>query len=529
MASVKRQLSSRLNLLVLLLLLVPIVPSNSFPSIKAATGASIPAFHDTLLAGASGTMLDVAWTPDGRILVPMQSGQLRIYAADDTLLTTAALNLFSVTCTDDERGIGGIAVHPNFASNHYIYVYYTYKKFGTCNQSETNGPVNRLSRFALSNTNTVDPASERVLLDTPPLPTSMHNAGDVKFGKDGNLYVTVGDGGTACCSSHPDWPSDPGVLFGKILRVTDSGGIPPTNPFVGAGTARCNVNGVPPSGSPPATKCQEVYAVGLRNPFRFAFDPNSSEVRFFINDVGEDTWEEIDQGQAAADYGWPQREGPCAQGSTTDCNPPPPGVTGPVYWYGHNVTINSNSCTAITGGAFVPKGVWPGIMDDSYLYVDFICGQVWQLIPNGEGGFVRSEFFTLEPTGPVSMRFGPYGTSQALFYVTYNGQLHRIAYTGFTNENFRMDWSDYDNNGVVTLQDIASAVLFYDHSSNYWDLNRNGRVDISDVATAALLYGRSFQVEPYPGQGLLPGTVDPSWKPSCGQLPQPDQAYCNNT
>ncbi len=471
-------------------------------------------------------MLDVAWTPDGRILIPMKNGQLRVYASDATLLASAALNLSGVLCTGDERGIGGIAVHPNFATNHYIYVYYTYKKFGTCNDSETDGPVNRLSRFILSNTNTVDPASELVLLDTPPLPTSMHNAGDLKFGKDGNLYVTVGDGGSACCSSHPEWPRDPGALFGKILRVTDSGSIPTDNPFTGPGTARCNLNGVPPSGSPQGTKCQEVFAMGLRNPFRFAFDPNSAVTRFFINDVGEDSWEEIDQGQVGVDYGWPDREGPCVQGSTTDCGPPPPGVTNPIYWYGHDVSVNGNPCTSITAAAFVPKGIWPSIMDDSYLFADFICGQMWQLTPNGQGGFVQSDFFTVASTGPVSMRFGPYGTSQALYYVTYNGQFHRITYTGLTPENFRMDWSDYDNDGKVVLQDIAAAALYYSKPSVYWDLNMNGKVDIADVATAAFYYNNQFQLTPYPGQGLPPGTVDPSWKTVCVQLPQPDQNYC---
>ena len=115
-----------------------------------------------------------------------------------------------------------------------------------------------------------------------------------------------------------------------MLRVTTSGGIPPDNPFQGANSARCNATGRSPAG----TICQETYAWGLRNPFRLAFDPNAAGTRFFINDVGQNTWEEIDDGKAGADYGWNVREGHCATNSTTDCGAPPAGMTNPIFDYG---------------------------------------------------------------------------------------------------------------------------------------------------------------------------------------------------
>ncbi len=510
-------------------LVSPAVPLHS----RAITNAALPPdFADTIVMTLANLM-DMAWTPDGRLLIPTKLGQLRIFA-DNILLPTPALDLSPLLCTDNERGLGGIAVHPGFATNHYVYLYYTFKKFGTCQQSETDGPVNRLSRFILSDNNTVNPVNEQVLLDTPPLPTNMHNGGDLKFGKDGNLYITVGDGGSACCSSHSDWPADPSVVLGKILRLTDSGGIPVGNPYTGTGTARCNQDGLPPLGSPPGTKCQEVYAKGLRNPFRFAFDPNIASVHFFINDVGENTWEEVDKGQAGADYGWPLREGPCAVDSATECGPPPAGLTNPIQWYGHNVTVAGIGCSAITGAAFVPTGYWPTTYNNAYLFADWGCGQVWALRPDGSGGYLKSEFANLQPLTPVSMRFGPYGTGIALYYVTLDsgGQLRRITYTGnpppqALARNFKLDWADYDNDGSVTIVDVASAALFFNMPSRYWDYNLDGKDDIVDVASVALLYNLAFPATPYPGQGLPPGTMDRSWNTMCGQLPSPDQNYCN--
>ncbi len=492
-----------------------------------------PDFNDTLVTSVSSPT-ELAWTPDGRMLIASKNGQLRVYA-NATLLPTPALNLSSISCTDNERGLEGVAVHPSFSSNRYIYLYYTFQKFGTCTDSETDGPVNRLSRFTLPNTNVISTASELVLLDTPPLPTNMHNGGDLAMGKDGNLYVTVGEGGTACCSSNPGWAEDPGVVFGKILRLTDNGGIPPDNPFTGPGTARCNIDGVPPPSFPSGTKCQEVYAMGLRNPFRFAFDPNYPGVRFFINDVGEDTWEEVDQGQAGADYGWPIREGPCVQGSIDNCGPPPPGITKPIYWYGHNVTVNGNGCGAITGAAFVPNGIWPGSLNGAYLFADFICGQIGALTPNSQQSYSEVDFATVETIGLTSMRFGPYGLTQALYYTTFasGGQIRRIAYTGAANlaaliRDFREDWSDYNNDGRVDLTDILVAVQVYGAHDSYWDYTKNGRVDIPDLANAALYYGMTFSGSPYPGQGQPPGFLDPGWRPRCYLLPPIDQDYCNS-
>jgi glucose/arabinose dehydrogenase len=383
--------------------------------------ATLPAgFADTLVASVAAPTA-LAFTPDGRLLVTTQFGTVRI-VQNGSLLAQPALDLGSSVCTTDEMGLLGITADPAFASNGFVYVYYTRNKSGTC--------VNRVSRFTLSG-NTISPASELVLIDEIPAPGGNHNAGDVQFGKDGLLYVSVGDGycdyaGDSGCGHANDAARDENVLVGKILRITSAGGIPASNPFQGAGTARCNVTGRTSVGN----QCQETFAWGLRNPFRIAFDPNAAGTRFYINDVGQNSWEEIDDGIAGADYGWSLREGPCDNGSTTDCGPPPAGMTNPIYWYAHD----ESGCDAVTGGAFVPNDAWPAAYDGGYLYSDYTCGKIFLLKPNGSEGFTSSEFAT-NGGAVVNLRFGPSPSGQALYYTNYDngGEIHRIDSTGSAN------------------------------------------------------------------------------------------------
>jgi hypothetical protein len=215
------------------------------------------------------------------------------------------------------------------------------------------------------------------------------------------------------------------VLLGKVLRITRDGAIPPTNPYQGTDSARCAATGV----TTPGKKCQETFAWGLRNPFRMAFDPNASGTRFFINDVGEITWEEIDLGKAGADYGWNIREGHCATDSTTDCGAPPAGMTNPIYDYNHDT-----GCMSVTGGAFVPNGIWPAQYDGAYLFADLVCGKMFVLTQGSGGTFARTDFAQgFGAYGLIDHVFGPNGADQALYYINWSSpgqEIHRINYTG---------------------------------------------------------------------------------------------------
>jgi hypothetical protein len=175
----------------------------------------------------------------------------------------------------------------------------------------------------------------------------------------------------------------------------------------------------------------------LRNPFRIAFDPNAANTRFFINDVGQNVWEEINEGIAGADYGWNIREGHCANNSTTNCGAAPAGLTNPVFDYPHgSCAVGNIAGNSITGGAFVPAGAWSAQYDGNYLVGEYVCGKIFRLVPNGSGGFTATEFATgLGSGSAVTMIFGPYQNTQALYYTTYadGGQVRRIRYTGATN------------------------------------------------------------------------------------------------
>ena len=409
----------------------------------AKPGMTLPDdFTDSPVANVSSPTA-LAFTPDGRMLVTSRSGQLHVFDQNGNELSSPALNIDPRVCSNSERGLLGVAVDPDFATNHFIYLYYTFNKSDSCPEKmpELNtNPVNRVSRFVMEG-NTVDEDSEEILLSNIPSPNGNHNGGDIHFGNDGNLYVSVGDGG--CNFARPERCQYDNaaaryrhVLLGKVLRITRDGGIPQGNPFVGQDSARCYdpAEGGNKSGRTARGKtCQEIFALGFRNPFRFAVDPDTAVLR--VNDVGGQHWEEIDDLDTVSDagdhYGWNICEGRHRNPehrTRVNCKASSR-YTEPIHEYNHNT-----GCRTITGGAFVPNdGSWPN--EDSYLFADFGCGKIFELTPDPGGGYSRTEFTDVPgPARPVAMAFGPYGTTQALYYTTldFNGgpdQVRRITYT----------------------------------------------------------------------------------------------------
>lgn len=218
-------------------------------------------------------------------------------------------DISSILCTNGERGLQTILPHPNFKSNPYIFMYYS-RKVSNCPEDATTGPSNRLSRFTM-NTSTlkVDLSTEVVLLETPPSPKRVHNGGAMAIGNDGLLYLTTGDAGTR----EPAYSQDLRNLYGKVLRLDVNGKVPDSNPYTKAsgktGVPCRNSKGRPPQGSPSGAVCEEIFASGLRNPFRISMDVNTkNKVRFTIQDVGASLWEEISYGGSdfkGTNYNWP--------------------------------------------------------------------------------------------------------------------------------------------------------------------------------------------------------------------------------
>lgn len=403
-----------------------------------------PGYSNTTVATLSGLdPISLAFTPDGRLLITTRPGYLRVYQ-NGALVSTPALDLSGKVCSNQEQGLLGVVPDPAFSTNRYIYLYYTFNKFNQslpCPKESPQSPVNRVSRFTLGTNNIVDPASEIVMIDNIPATGAIHNAGDLHFGKDGYLYISVGDGGCdymldSGCSRYNDAARDQHVLLAKILRVQvnadGSTSIPATNPFRGADSARCALTGR----TEPGKKCQETFAWGLRNPFRTPHDPNAVGTRFFINDVGQGFWEEINEGQSGADYGWSEREGRCVIDSNTNCGPQPAGMVNPVFDYPHSADCATPGVVgnAISAGAFVPNGLWPS-MDGAYLFADYACGRLFKLTQSGST-YNASVFGTNMGAGGgiVTMIFGPYNGGQALYYTSFaHDKIYRISYTGSQN------------------------------------------------------------------------------------------------
>ncbi len=422
------------------------------------TWASLSSYAQTLPANFTDSLVSdvtaptaIAFTPDGRMLVTSQGGQLRVLKGSP-LTNTQALDISGQMCGGGEQGLLGVAVDPLFTTNKFIYLFYTANNnsgcgtpnYGTTTYSAVNQKVNRVSRFVLADNDTVALSSELILVDRMPARGTNHNAGDVHFGKDGYLYISIGDGGTDWTGSGSgggnDSARDKNVLTGKILRVTRDGGIPADNPFTGAGTARCNVNGTHVG----TDHCQETYAWGLRNPFRFAMDPNAASTRFFINDVGQGAREEINLNQSGADYGWNCREGSVGNSTSGKCNPTPPNMVGPYFDYGRSAGSGGlavGGCSSITGGAVVPNGIWPAPWNGRYLFADYVCGGVFGIdattSPGAGSTSVQAANFAtnLGGSSATSLRFGPDAAGTSLYYTTYanGGEVRKIRYVAGSN------------------------------------------------------------------------------------------------
>jgi glucose/arabinose dehydrogenase len=347
--------------------------SGVFFSLAAAT---LPTgFTETQISGLSGpTAMDFA--PDGRLFVCLQGGNLRVIK-NGALLPTPFLTL-SVD-SSGERGLLGVAFDPNFSANNFVYIYYTVPT----------APIhNRVSRFT-ANGDVAMTGSEVVLLNLDNLSgATNHNGGAIHFGPDGKLYIAVGENANGSNSQTLT------NLLGKVLRINSNGTIPSDNPFFNTAGAR-----------------QEIWALGLRNPFTFAFQPGTG--RMFINDVGQSTWEEIDDGIAGSNYGWPTTEGP-----TSD-----PRFRAPLLAYGHG--SSSTTGCAITGGTFYnPATVqFPGSFVGKYFFADLCTGWIRVFDPSTS----MAAAFVSGISNPVDLKVAADGS---LYYLSIgSGAVFRVQYS----------------------------------------------------------------------------------------------------
>ncbi|HEY2892604.1 MAG TPA: PQQ-dependent sugar dehydrogenase [Pirellulales bacterium] len=414
-------------------------------------------FTETLITSASDLTAPTAmeFSPTGQLWVLEQGGRAKLVRADGTTQTALTLSVDSA----GERGLLGITFDPAYdgagPNTDFVYLYYT-----TPRSSPTNPSHNRISRFTVTGAGTTLPTlgSELILRDLPPenednnLATdgdTNHNGGAMHIGPDGKLYVAVGDHNYDVTPQSDDVSQTLTTPFGKILRLNLNGSNPSDNPFFDGST----------------TDWQgATWALGLRNPFTFAFQPGTG--RMFVNDVGESNWEEINDGQRAANYGWAGSTSPLWEGF----NSPPPSWTNyrdPIMAYDHSSSAPTPAGVAITGGAFYPaNGNFGSAYARKYFFADFGANFIRVFdpahpgtvsVPDTSVGFASN----MTTAGPVDLKIDAAGN---LYYLATGGEIYRISFSGafgptaVVNRRLFYNDSQYDGNNVAANSTDDAAI-----------------------------------------------------------------------
>ena len=421
--------------------------SSGWPE-RVSFAATLPSgFTETLVGNGMSSPTAFAIAPDGRIFVCQQGGSLRVIQGG-ALLPTPFMTL-SVN-SSGERGLLGVAFDPNFATNNFIYVYYT----------TSTAPIhNRISRFT-ANGNVVVPGSEFMMVDLENLSATNHNGGALHFGPDGKLYAAVGENAV---------PSNSQTLnnrLGKMLRYNSDGTIPGDNPFFNTATG----------------DNRSIWSLGLRNPFTFNFQPGTG--RMFINDVGQVTWEEVNDGIAGSNYGWPTCEGLCS--------PPNPNFRDPIYQYS-----NDASTCAITGGAFYnpTNATFPAQYFGKYFLADYCAGWIKYIDPAAPPGVGAATSFATGLSLPVDLQVANDGS---LYYLQRGGtgQLWRIQYTANQAPTITQHPANVTvgegSTATFTVSASGAAPLSYQWRKNNMDIGGANSPSYTTPATTLADNGAMF-------------------------------------
>ncbi len=367
------------------LLLVQCRPDADIRAVRVATGLSAPVFA-------------TAPVGDPRLFIVERDGRIRILAANGALLSQPFLDVSALTNAGGESGLLGLAFAPDYAASGLLYVNYTDLSGDTV-----------IARYRVSaNPDAADPNGEILLLIDQP--ASNHNGGHLAFGPDGMLFVGMGDGG----GNPGNRAQDPTTLLGKMLRIDVSGGfgsgygIPPNNPFA----------------SPSDGVRDEIWALGLRNPYRFSIDPYAALL--LIGDVGQGRLEELDADflpdGGGNNYGWQLKEGTLCFDPPQNCDDGT--LVDPVYEYTHS----GGRCAIVDGATYY--GSNPDIFA-RHFFADFCTGEVWSAVIRVDGTVAALRNRTVELTpdvGTIDLVSG-FGTSGdgELFIVDLDGDVFEIV------------------------------------------------------------------------------------------------------
>lgn len=357
-------------------------PTTTVPQIEfrpIATGFARPVY------------LTHAGDGSGRLFVVEQAGVIKIIRDGQTLATPFLDIRDRVEMgarTGDERGLLSVAFHPKYKENGRFFVNYTARKQGVLKSV--------IAEYKTSQTNPdIADRTERVILEIEQ-PFANHNGGLNKFGPDGFLYIGLGDGGAAGDPLNAGQSLD--TLLGKILRIDiekEPYAIPQENPFAGQANAK-----------------SEIWAYGLRNPWRFSFDRCTG--RLFAGDVGQNRLEEIDLIEKGKNYGWRIMEGSQCYDPPTLCNTQ--GLELPIAEYDHSL-----GCS-VTGG-YVYRGTQYPALIGHYLFGDYCSGRIWSLVPESAGRWTMRQLID----SPFNISSFGEDEQGELYLVHYGGAVYRVA------------------------------------------------------------------------------------------------------
>ena len=325
----------------------------------------------------------------GRLYVVEQGGRVKVIE-NGSVVSGNFLNISSQISTGGERGLLDIAFHPNYSQNGRLFTHYT-----------DTGQDTVISEWQVNlQTGQVDTGSERIII-TANQPYGNHNGGQIAFSPtDGYLYIALGDGGSG---GDPDENGqDLSTLLGSILRLDVDGStpyeIPADNPFVGVSGAKA-----------------EIWAYGLRNPWRFSFD--RLDGRLFAGDVGQGAREEVDLITRGGDYGWNTMEGNLCFDPSSNCDRT--GLILPIHDYGRSLGVS------VIGG-YVYRGADIGGLYGKYVFTDFIGQQIWTLEETSPGNWQRADLL------PKNFSVSSLGEDESgeLYLVDIGGAVYKIIPTG---------------------------------------------------------------------------------------------------
>ncbi len=429
--------------------------------VQAATGLPEGFSLETVTADMTATT-SIAFAPDGRIFIAQKEGVVRVAEADGTLLTTPLIDLSSQTSSGyTDRGLIGIAVDPQFSANGYIYLSYTFENDSSNPDGKKTARVVRVTVDG----DTADPSTEKVILGTvrgtPQKPSCAdyakgsdciasdawsHTVGGLRFGADGKLYVSTGDGaGFTFSDPHAFRSQDLDHLSGKILRINTDGTGVSDNPFY-TGDAADNRS--------------KVFAYGLRNPYRFNFRPGTDDL--YVADVGWGEREELDFVEPGKNYGWPCREGDIENVGYSHFSgcPITTSITEPVYVYNH-VQTDHGKIGAITGGAFATSAMYPPSFRHQYVFGDFALNFMKHMTLDGGTAIPESDVttFASDFEKPVEFVTSPDGIIYVLTfsYTTFKSTLSRIMYTDGPQAVIDVSGTDGEAPFTVAFDGTAST------------------------------------------------------------------------